>query len=281
LWHLFVVIALLAIPLGWIVDLRQRVVRQREAIHAAKMLGASVNEYELAPTWWSPIHEKLAGSVYPTGVGLSFQNLGQHKSWGPYGKNGAAVEILDWKAENIRQLGPALRQLEGLEQLSFWNSPLPPGMVAEILPQSDRLMYVNLQSSPVNRADLAALRRLPNLERLILTESDVLDEDLQHVAALGKLNFLHLEDTRITDAGVAHLAGMRGFDEVNLGLTRVTTDSIPILVGWQVTTKLLVPAEWPEEAEAELKRQMPSTCEVRRSSLEFRFRPSAKALQSM
>jgi hypothetical protein len=277
LWQMLFLLSLFSLPMAWFVGLRQRVAQERQAIHTAQMLGSSVTETPPEETPWTRFCTWSLGRAYPQEVRLSFQNLGKHAHWGPYGEEGKLVELHAWEADQIRRLGPALQQLPGLKQLSFWNSPLPSNMLAEILPASSELRYLNLLGSPVSRVDMAALRRVPNLQRLILTNTDVTDEDMDFVAGLPELACLHLEDTRVTDAGLARMASLRKLEEVNLGLTRVTSAAIPTLARWQVTTLLIVPAEWSEQEVAELQQAVPVGCEVRRSMSEFRHFPGAKA----
>lgn len=274
---LLILLTLAAIPPAWVVWQRQHVAAQKHAVHEAQMLGASVSGEPADFALWDQFCYWVGGGE-PAMLRMSFQRLGRYESWGPYGPDGKSVKLHWWNEANIRRFAPELKRIDYLQSLSFWDSPLPPGMLAEILPGSRHLLHLNLQSSPLTREDMAALSRTPNLASLVLTTTDVTDDDMRHIAALTDLEMLILEDTRITDDGLSHLADLTKLKRVDLSLTLVTEKSLPILKQWQVADELIVPADFPEEALAELQAAAPPKSIVRKSSLEFRFRPSAKAL---
>jgi hypothetical protein len=245
----------------------------------AQRHGASLRLEADDDSAWTRLREFLAGGPTPRHIGLHWQNMNpERESWGPYGPDGSGVAIHKWDAEHIRQLKPVLAQLTELRDLSFWQSPLPDGVLYEILPANGQLRYLSLEGTLVGSEDLRALTRVPNLTMLNLSVTNVADDDLRQVAKLTRLKMLRLEDTRVTDAGLRHLAALRNLDSVDLGLTRVTPDIIPLLIDWQVSQLLLVPAEWPEETIATLQAGLPTGCDIRKTSYEFRHRPGSLAL---
>lgn len=275
---LLVTVGCSAALFAWVAHLRHSALRQRAAIHAARMLHASVSERTLEPTLPRRIWSMLAGTNGVSRTSLAFENLRPDaKVWGPYGDNGVAVELHDWNPDNIRSLKEICREIPGLEVLSFRDSFLPAGMLAEILMDSKRLDYLSLEGTDVSVLDFQALSRVPNLGRLSLASTQVGDDDLDPMVMMTGLKFLSLHNTRVTSRGIKRLAHLRQLEKVDLGLTRIREDVLPVLIAWQVKTQLLVPAEWSEAAVRSLKRQSPSSCEVRKTAYEFRHRPSAIA----
>lgn len=282
---LMVLAVVCALFTAWVVSLRRQAIDERNAIHEAQMMGASVSV--MTPdvdSRWVAFKSWLAGGPLDSRIRLSFQNQRPlSNTFGPYGPDGKLVQLHEWNEANILTLGPVFRRLRGLESISFWRSPLPSGSLESILPASRRINYVNVSAaigqSPgmeIGPGDFAALSRLPNLERLDLSSTNVTDDDLVHIAKLD-LKLLRLQDTRITDEGIRILADMKHLEDVDLGLTRVTEDVVPILAKWQVKKKLLVPAEWSYEAVNDLHSKLPFRCDTRKTGYHFRSRPNAKA----
>jgi hypothetical protein len=80
------------------------------------------------------------------------------------------------------------------------------------------LENLDLTNTQVTGAGLAHLRGLRNLQHLGLWNTKVDDAGLEHLARLTKLQSLVLDGTRVTDAGLEHLAGLTHLEEW-LGLT--------------------------------------------------------------
>ncbi len=277
---LLLVTAAACVLLAWVAAQRNHAGAVRRALLEAQRHGASLRLEADDDSAWARLREFLAGGPTPRHIGLQWQNMDPaSESWGPYGPDGSGVPIHKWDAEHIRQLKPVLAELTELQDLSFWKSPLPDGVLYEILPASEQLRYLSLEGTLVGSEDMRALARVPNLTILDLSLTNVADDDLRQVAQLRRLKTLRLEDTRITDAGLRHLAGLRNLESVDLGLTRVTPEIIPLLIDWQVSQLLLVPAEWPNETLATLQANLPAGCDIRKTAYEFRHRPGSLALQ--
>jgi hypothetical protein len=281
LWHLLLLTAVVAAAVLPVANIRRQLARERHALHEARMMGASAHfgppRYALGK-WF----DRLVGGPVPTVTYLTFDRQPHPDGeWGPYGPRGKAVRLRDWTPENVAKLGRALADLPDLESLAFRDTKLRPGALQQLAPPSDRLLYLGLPNTDVRDADiLAVLPRLPKLERLDLSGTDVSDGSMAAVARLPNLELLRLEDTRVTDSGLAKLRGLKRLEVLDLGLTRVTEQSLRVLVEMGVSQKLLLPARWPEAAVDTLKAASPaqSECEVRASAYEFSFRPDAKAL---
>jgi hypothetical protein len=278
---LLLAMAAACILLAWMAAQRNHAGAVRRALNAAQRHGASLRLEAADDSAWAKVRELLAGGPIPRHIGLHWQQMDPaSESWGPYGPDGSGVPIHKWDAEHIRQLKPVLAQLTELQDLSFWKSPLPDGTLYEILPASERLRYLSLEGTLVGSGDLRALARVPNLTNLDLSLTNVADDDLRQVARMARLKTLRLEDTRVTDAGLRHLASLRNLESVDLGLTRVTPEIVPLLIDWQVSQRLLVPAEWPEETLGTLQAGLPAGCDIRKTAYEFRHRPGSLALRA-
>jgi hypothetical protein len=116
---------------------------------------------------------------------------------------------------------------------------------------------------------------------LNLSKTNVVDDDMRYVAGLTQLIYLGLVDTRITDAGLKQLDGLRNVEHVDLQETRITPAIIPMLIDWQVSRELRVPAEWPLDTVISLQASLPHGCHVQRCGIEFRHRPGARALSPL
>ena len=81
---------------------------------------------------------------------------------------------------------------------------------------------VDLSGKPVSRETLRLLRAFPQLETLLLNDTEVDDGLLGIVAENPRLKELELAGTRITDDGVAQLAALRSLERLILDRTAVT-----------------------------------------------------------
>jgi hypothetical protein len=79
---------------------------------------------------------------------------------------------------------------------------------------------------PISDETLIHITSLHELERLILTTTDVSDDDLRQIGRMKQLRYLSIRNAPITDAGLAHLRPLSNLDELNLLETRVTDEGI-------------------------------------------------------
>jgi uncharacterized cupin superfamily protein len=73
----------------------------------------------------------------------------------------------------------------------------------------------------VSDDDLAALARLPRLERLSLDTTNVTDDQLRLVGALPRLKSLDLSGTSVTDAGLAQLEALQSLEHLRIKETKL------------------------------------------------------------
>ena len=86
----------------------------------------------------------------------------------------------------------------------------------------DPVVQVDLADKPVSDADLAPLRGLTQLKKLVLRGTRITDTGLQQLAATVKLRDLDLDKTTVTDSGmiqVARMTSLRGLCLSGTGIT--------------------------------------------------------------
>jgi len=71
--------------------------------------------------------------------------------------------------------------------------------------EQNQVVGVNLSGVRITDATLKPLALLPDLETLILNETDITDDGLKHLHSLRSLRTLFLRQTKVTDAGAADL----------------------------------------------------------------------------
>lgn len=96
------------------------------------------------------------------------------------------------------------------------------GTYTEQMGEDHKLNIVLLTARPVSESDLAALRDLRPVHRLMLDGSSVTDTGLEQVGELEELEFLTLGGTQITDAGVRSLRRLKHLQILSLRRTRIT-----------------------------------------------------------
>ena len=278
--HLFILIAAVSCLLAYVAFLRTDLQATNEAIRQVRMHGGSVDVHYAPDTAFSRWEKAICDGPVPQEITVQFQRRkADTQSWGAWGLRGETVELYQWNRENILRLRPVLRQLSALQGLSFWDAEMPDGLLTEIIPYNPRLKWLQLSGTLIQGRELEVLSRVPNLESLQLGTTNITDADMHLLAHLSQLESLSLHDTRVTDDGLKLLAHLKISKRIRLDLTRITPKVIPVLVAWQPTEEVLLPAEWPAEAEVELSTQLPKSCRCSRSSNEFRFAAHALALQ--
>jgi hypothetical protein len=263
--HLLLATTLLSLFLAWVVSIRRQVVIEKEAFHEIRMMNGAGDLVAADESYWTRFCSYLANGPSPSSAYIRLQSINPEQvSWGPLGPGGSIVSTRKWEHESIRSLGPTLKKFSRIKTLSFRYSPLPEGMLVEILPYSSQLEYLNLSGTGIHPKDLIVLNRTPNLKILVVSETRISDDELDHVAALKNLRAIYLESTPITNEGIKKLAALENLEIVDFGRTRITNEVMPILVQLKVKEKILLPAEWTIEDEEFLQKHSPAGCEVRR-----------------
>jgi hypothetical protein len=277
-WHLLLLMALLAGVLAPLAALRRRVARQQAALHESQMMGASYSRTSWDWPSLSIWYDKLAGGPTQPVVSLEFQNQDDpYDTWGPYGPKGQAVLLREWTPENIDRLGAAIGELPDLQSISFWRTTLPKGALARLVPSSPKLTYLGLGETDVGDDDvIQVVQRLPNLEHLVLSDTNVTDRTLEAVAGLKRLTTLRLQNTRITDAGLQTLRGLP-LRTLDIGLTCVSENSAPLLAKWQLVGEVKLPGEWSQASIVKLQTELPAHSDVQ-TTTSLTSTPGARAL---
>lgn len=90
----------------------------------------------------------------------------------------------------------------------------------------EKPVLVFFSAGRANDGDLNWLEKLPELQRLNLSDSPITDAGLAHLKGLAQLEELDLSGTKVTDVGLKHLKGLTKLQEVNLSRTKVTAAGV-------------------------------------------------------
>jgi hypothetical protein len=143
----------------------------------------------------------------------------------------ASIERADVFNAYASEWGPAwLRQAVGKEffhdvvLINLAGKPVT-DMDLAALRKLPALEYLDLSNTRVTSAGLIHISKLKNLKWLSLSNTQVDDDGLRNLAELTMLQSLHLDETMVTDSGVKHLEGLKELDD-RLGLVGTgVTDS--------------------------------------------------------
>ena len=249
-------------PVVWVVSVRVSAMNEARAIREAKMLHAAVQHEVKDDNPWTRIQSLVAGGPLPSRVELRFEEIDVNEVVrGPYGRDGDEVQLHDWNDDNLKTLRPILKQLPGLETLSFRDSPLPGGMLFRVLPKCPNLQHLSLAGTEIDQSDLAALERAPELTTLDLSGTPIADEDLA-VLARFQLQQLGLNNTSITATGLKQLADQKNLRQLDIGSTQVEATAIDLIASWNVKELVVVPSNWTIDDIERLRSQLPEGCRV-------------------
>ena len=110
---------------------------------------------------------------------------------------------------------------------------------------------VDFSSVGVSDDELACIRGLNRLPKLVLTGTEVGDAGLQHLEGLTRLQALYLGRTNVSDAGLAHLKGLTRLRELSLFHTRVGDAGLERLEG--LTQLRYLKLDWTKVGDAGLE----------------------------
>jgi mono/diheme cytochrome c family protein len=128
---------------------------------------------------------------------------------------------------SLRTILPGERDLEftaAIAGAAFGDAEL-----SKLAAVGSELRWLDLSRTGLTNAGLAALARMPNLERLDLRETAVGDEGVRALAGLRKLETLGLYGTRVTDAGIPALRELPSLRKLYVGSTQVTEPGLDAL----------------------------------------------------
>jgi len=90
---------------------------------------------------------------------------------------------------------------------------------------------LDLFNTRTSDADLARLRELSALRKLVLDTTAITDQGLEHVAALTELEVLYVGNTKISDDGLKAIGKIHRLRELYLNNTAVTDVGLTYLTG--------------------------------------------------
>ena len=116
-----------------------------------------------------------------------------------------------------------IRQLKSVRRIDIDYTSIDD--ISAIADQS-QLLWLDLEESGIDSADLVHLEKLDNLTRLVLTRNSIDDTNLELVADMTGLVDLRLNETEVTDACLTHFEGLVNLRELDLELTNVTAEGV-------------------------------------------------------
>jgi hypothetical protein len=94
------------------------------------------------------------------------------------------------------------------------------GALARLEP--DDIQDLSFRKTKVTDKDLAAIRHLTGLRRLVLAATGVTDDGIQHLKDMKQLEWLDLSRTRITNKAVEQLVGLQNLRRLDLAYARIS-----------------------------------------------------------
>ena len=86
----------------------------------------------------------------------------------------------------------------------------------------EQIIHINLSKMPIRDEDLSLITLFPNLEKLILNQTDITDKGIPSLKKLNKIRVLSLSGTEISIKSVPVLATIKSLEEVYLWHTNIT-----------------------------------------------------------
>jgi Leucine-rich repeat (LRR) protein len=93
----------------------------------------------------------------------------------------------------------------------------------------DSMAGLDLSNASIRDSDLAAIKHLTGLRRLVLGKTDVSDRGLVYLKGLTKIKLLDLEDTCVSDRGLLNLLNMKDIEYLSLNGTKVSGSGLRAL----------------------------------------------------
>ncbi|MEM9659533.1 MAG: hypothetical protein AAF961_14330, partial [Planctomycetota bacterium] len=97
--------------------------------------------------------------------------------------------------------------------------------VADLTVAADQIVSLDVSGRELSEADLQAIGRLKNLQKLYLQKSSVSDDDLQHLLELKRLEYLNLYGAKLTDAALPHIEKLPALKRLYLFETEVSYEN--------------------------------------------------------
>lgn len=248
LWHLFAVMTLCALVLGFFFNKSRRQEEAEERIRAAGGelyygiqfpegldKGPTCNEPGLnSPRWALKPFSSDHHAVYLNFLGRATDADLLYVGRLPY------LRILKLDYSGVTDEGLShLSAMTSVEVLDLRHTQIK-GQGLRHLRRNQALRRLDLWGSTAGNDALENVKCFPRLATLILVETQVTDSGLAHLRGMESLTFLSLDETRITDDGLAHLGTLRNLEELSLSGTAISDKGLRHLSSLQKLTFLSV-----------------------------------------
>jgi uncharacterized membrane protein/YHS domain-containing protein len=120
--------------------------------------------------------------------------------------------------------------------------------LATLAPIAANIQSLDLASTKITNAGLAALESMTNLTHVHLERTAVTDAGLAHLAKLRKLQYINLYGDNVTDAGLVYLKGLTNLHHLYLWQTKVTPDAAKTLADGMTDKQKI--ARWQQDIDA-------------------------------
>lgn len=168
-----------------------------------------------------------------------------------YGKvNGVPTQQI-YSNENMKHL----RVMTGLEQVSFPNWTTDAG--AMNIANAKNLRIVGLAKTRVTNQTIDVLAKLPAIENLVLTKTNIDKHALVKLGQMQNLRILNLSDIQLTDQDLAPLAQLSRLETLFLMRTNITDASVATLSQIKSLKRLDVGSRISQQAKTQLKTAIP------------------------
>jgi Leucine-rich repeat (LRR) protein len=206
-----------------------------------------------------------------------------------------AVVATAWCADSKDDQSRAVAQIEKAGGIVMFDEKLPerPATAVDFhentatdaclaalarLPQLQRLRIVSssksaivkliIDSPRITEAGLANLKDLGNLRQLALSGNNITDAALAHLAGLRQLEELTLDGENITDAGLAHVAQLPNLQKLTIAEIdgeRITDAGLARLAELKILKSLAIGMYWLQSADTPQKQSMTVLTELNNS----------------
>ena len=182
--------------------------------------------------WWlkagAPFDKTVAAAAMPAALRSSLQATAQAASSPLDGLKLDPVSeatLKKMRSEGI-QVFPLAAGSPFLQVLLTGKKDLNAALFAKLKPIGKNIVQLNLATSNVDDAMLAAIKDMPNLNRLYLERTDISDKGIANLAGLQYLEYLNLYQTKVTNAGLAQLQSLPKLRSLYLWQSGVTPDGV-------------------------------------------------------
>jgi hypothetical protein len=213
---LFVIVAIAAVPCGWLAWKMDHKRRERAAVATIRKLGGTV--------YYNYDYE----GVFP-----AFPKEPPGPAWlrRVFGDDFFAQVVTVAFARDMQVDAAALAQFETLtstRDIYLVGTTVTDAGLA-LVRECKNLKVLDLKETSVTDVGVSQLGGLANLEFLDLSSTKIGDGGLNHLKSLSKLRQLILLNTAVSDAGSSYLKALTNLEFLDLGDTNVTAEGVAAL----------------------------------------------------